>query len=110
MIGATKLPNGQEVPVVVNEDPGEILEALQDPVIYTRSDDFDQDELKMAMTKEFRSLADFDVYEPINIQSLSEAELSNVMTLRWDLSSRDCVSEVVTRSLPTCTRPMHQLQ
>ncbi len=44
MIRATRLLNGQGVPVVVNEDPVGRLEALQDPAIYTQIDEFDKDE------------------------------------------------------------------
>ena len=77
------LPDGSTIPPHVNEEELEQAQALRDPVIFENETEFDEEELKKAMRKEKESMDQFEVYEEVPLDDLTQEEQREALTLKW---------------------------
>ena len=78
-----KLPNGEHLPISVNEDEKEVEYSLKEPIIFNNTTEFDEEELKQAMIVEKESIDRFDVKEEVPVDQVPSTILSTAMTLVW---------------------------
>ena len=78
-----RLPDGEDLPICVNEDELEADYAVKEPIIFNNYTEFNEDDLKQAMMTEKASLDNFEVKEEVPVDQVPQEAQQSAMTLVW---------------------------
>ena len=83
-ISAVTTKDQLEVLVVVNQDESELLllKTLESPHLWYDTE-FPRELELAAMTKEMKSMLDFDVFEEVSVDQLTQEQLNGAISSRW---------------------------
>ena len=83
-VSAVTTKQDLEVPVSVNQDEKELLlmKTLENPHIWYDTE-FPHEEEAAGMTKEMKSMRDFDVFDEVSVDSVSHEALNSAISTKW---------------------------
>ena len=83
-VSAVTTKQDLEVPVAVNQDEKELLlmKTLENPHIWYDTE-FPHEEEAAGMTKEMKSMRDFDVFDEVSVDSVSHEALNSAISTKW---------------------------
>ena len=83
-VSAVTTKQDLEVPVSVDQDEEELLlmKTLENPHIWYQTE-FTREEEAAGMTKEMKSMRDFDVFEEISVDKVSPETLESAISTKW---------------------------
>ena len=83
-VAAVTTKQDLEVPVSVNQDEKELLlmKTLENPHIWYQTE-FTREEESAGMTKEMKSMRDFDVFEEVDVDKVSPETLQSAISTKW---------------------------
>ena len=83
-VSAVTTKQDLEVPVAVNQDEKELLlmKTLENPHIWYDME-FPHEEEAAGMTKEMKSMRDFDVFDEVSVDNISPEALNSAISTKW---------------------------
>ena len=83
-VSAVTTKQDLEVPVAVNQDEKELLlmKTLENPHIWYDTE-FPHEKEAAGMTKEMKSMRDFDVFDEVSVDNVSPEALNSAISARW---------------------------